>query len=263
MYSPNWGWVNLDSTPDRPVINLTPEQIDQLQAQAQQQLGATLSPSATLIPQPNPNQPNPQPDRDRSIADAAARAPEAPSGIERDKTDGKPFDSSSSSNSTNPINQQNPTNSPTSPADIPKDFDPTILKAIVIMIAIIGGIAWYLWYRKKEQQQLATLPPIERIYRSMIVSLSKTGNSKVPAQTQLEYARSIKNTEHHQIAKIVEEISQLYTAWRYGKQKIDVDRLAKKLQNLHHLQQLATERKRQQWIANQKALWVPGHNPKN
>jgi hypothetical protein len=97
----------------------------------------------------------------------------------------------------------------------------------------------------------------------MISSLSKTGNAKVPAQTQLEYARSIKNTEHPQIAKIVEEISQLYTAWRYGNQKIDINHLAKKLQNLQHLQQLAANRKRQQWIANQKALWVPGHNPKN
>jgi transglutaminase-like putative cysteine protease len=257
MYSPNWGWVNLDSTPDRPVVNLTPEQIDRLQAQAQQQLGAIPSPSATPTPQPNPNTPNPQPDRDRSIADAAAREPEVPSGIERDKTDGKPFDNSS------PPNQQNPTNSPTPPADIPKDFDPNILKAIVIMLAIISGILWYLWHRKQTQQQLATLPPIERIYRSMITSLSKTGNSKVPAQTQLEYARSIKNTEHPQIAKIVEEISQLYTGWRYGNQNIDVNHLAKKLQNLQHLQQLAANRKRQQWIANQKALWVPGHNPKN
>jgi uncharacterized protein YneF (UPF0154 family) len=221
MYSPNWGWVNLDSTPDRPIVNLTPEQIDRLQAQAQQQLGAT--------PQSSPNPPNPQPDRDRSI---------------------------------NNSSQQNQQNQPTPPAEIPKDFDPTILKIIVIVIAIIGGIAWYLWYRKQAQQQLATLPPIERIYRSMIVSLIKTGNAKVPAQTQLEYARSIKNTEHHQIAKIVEEISQLYTAWRYGSQKIDVNHLAKKLQNLQHLQQLAAERKRKQWIANQKSLWVPGHNSK-
>jgi uncharacterized protein HemX len=183
--------------------------------------------------------------------------PEGTSGIERDKTDGKPFDNSS------PQNQLNQPNQPTPPSEIPKDFDPNILKAIVIMLAIIGGIGWYLWHRKQTQQQLATLPTIERIYRSMITSLSKTGNAKIPAQTQLEYARSIKNTEHPQIAKIVEEISQLYTAWRYGNQKIDINHLAKKLHNLQHLQQLAANRKRQQWIANQKALWVPGHNPKN
>jgi transglutaminase-like putative cysteine protease len=257
MYSPNWGWVKLDSTPDRPVVNLTPEQIDRLQAQAQQQLGVIPSPSSTPTPPPNPNSPNPQPDWDRSIADAAAREPEGTSGIERDKTDGKPFDNSF------PPDRQNPINSPTPPADIPtdipRDFDPTILKVTIIIMAIIGGIVWYLWYRNQAQQQLATLPPIERIYRSMIASLSKTGNAKVPAQTQLEYARSIKNTEHPQIAKIVEEISQLYTAWRYGNQKIDVNHLTKKLQNLQHLQQLAANRKRQQWIANQKALWMPGN----
>jgi transglutaminase-like putative cysteine protease len=255
MYSPNWGWVNLDSTPDRPVINLTPEQIERLQAQVQQQLGVTPSPSTTPTPAASPNTPNPQPDRDRSIPDAAARVPEVPSGIERDKTDGKPFDHS--------IDNLSPPNQPNQPAELPKDFDPNILKAIVIILVIIGGIAGYLWHRTQAKQQLATLPPIERIYRSMIASLSKTGNAKVPAQTQLEYAHSIKNTEHPQIAKIVEEISQLYTGWRYGNQKIDIDRLAKKLQNLQYLQQLAANRKRQQWIANQKALWVPGQKPKN
>ena len=187
----------------------------------------------------------------QTIAVAAAREPEVSSGVERDKTDGKPFDTSS------------PPDRANQPAETPAEFDPNILKIIAISIAIIGGIFWYLWYRNQAQQQLANLHPIERIYRSTIVSPSKTSTAKLPAQTQLEYARSIKNTEHPQIAKIVAEISQLYTAWRYGNQKIDVDRLAKKLQNLQHLQQLAANRKRQQWIANQKALWMPGHSPKN
>ena len=218
VYSPNWGWVNLDSTPDRPVVNLTPAQIDRLQAQAQQQFGTTPSPSAPPTPQPNPNPPTPQPDRDNSISNLS------------------------------------PPNQPATPTD----FDPTVLKMIVMAIAIIGGISWYLWHQKQAQQQLATLPPIERIYRSMIASLRKTGNTRASSQTQLEYARSIKNTEHPQIAKIVEEISRAYTAWRYGNQKVDLNHLAKKLQNLQHLQQLAANRKRQQWIANQKAVWMPG-----
>jgi TgpA N-terminal domain/Transglutaminase-like superfamily len=226
MYSPNWGWVNLDSTPDRPVVNLTPAQIDRLQAQAQQQLTPNPAPATTPSSQASPDNPHPQPERDRSI-----------------------------DNSSLP----NQPNSPTPPTELPQDFDPTILKTIVIIITIIGGIAWYLWQRKQAQQQLATLPPIERIYRLTIASLSKTGNSKVPAQTQLEYARSIKNTEHPQIAKIVEEISQLYTAWRYGKQKVDINYLTKKLHNLQHLQQLAANRNRNQWIANQKNLWLPGN----
>lgn len=227
MYSPNWGWVNLDSTPDRPVVNLSPTEIERLQAQAQQQLGATPSPSASPTPQPDPNSPNLQP------------------------------------NWNNSVDNSSPPDRVNQPAETPTDFDPNILKTIAISIAIIAGIFWYLWYRNQAQQQLASLHPIERIYRSTIVSLSKTSTAKLPAQTQLEYARIIKHTEHPQIAKIVEEISQLYTAWRYGNQKIDVKHLTKKLQNLQHLQQLAANRKRQQWIANQKALWMPSHSPKN
>jgi Transglutaminase-like superfamily len=233
IYSPNWGWVGLNSTPnDRPIVNLPTEQLAQLQAQAQQ-LAPTPSPSIAPTPPPNPNPATP------------------------------PIDSSNQSpadlkNSIDNSSHNSPTNNSAPPPlpELPKDLDLTIIKVVIVILAIGGGIAWYLRHRTKEQQQLANLPPIERIYRSMIISLSKTGNAKVRSQTQLEYAHSIKNTEHPQIAKVVAEISQLYTAWRYGKEKIDVQHLAKKLQNLKHLQQLAADRQRQQWISNQKALWL-------
>jgi TgpA N-terminal domain/Transglutaminase-like superfamily len=203
VYFPNWGWFGLDSTPDRPIVNPTAAQLDQLQAQSQQQF--TPSP----LPQSSPN------------------------------------------NSTHPPNSPQSIDNPSEPA---KPRDPIIFKAIAIILAMIGSIAWYYLHHRQQQQQLASLPPIERIYRSMLLSLSKTRNSKTPAQTQLEYAHSIKNTEHPQIAKVVLEISQLYTAWRYGKQKIDVHQLSKKLQNLQYLQQLAKKRKHQQWIATQRSL---------
>jgi hypothetical protein len=225
VYSPNWGWVGVDATPDRPVLQLTAQQQAQLQELLKQQVQPLPSPSATPTPPSNPNYPTPQPDP------------------------------------TSQVNNSSPP--PTPPAELPKiDFNPAILKTIVIIIAIIGGIVWYLQRQRQQQQQLDTLPPIERIYRSMIVSLSKTGNSKVPAQTQLEYARSIKNTEHPQIAQVVAEISQLYTAWRYGKQKIDIQQLAKKFQNLQYLQQLAATRKRQRWFAKHRNLLMPGNTPK-
>jgi TgpA N-terminal domain/Transglutaminase-like superfamily len=208
VYFPNWGWFGLDSAPDQQVINPTPAQLDQLQAQAQQQ----------LAPEPSPQ--------------------------------------SSPNNSTSQPNSPQPFDNPSAPVEPVKPLDPNIFKAIAIILVIIGGIAWYYLHHRQQQQQLASLPPIERIYRSMLLSLSKTRNSKTPAQTQLEYAHSIKNTEHPQIAKVVWEISQLYTAWRYGKEKIDVRQLAKKLQNLQHLQQLAEKRKHQQWMATQKSLWL-------
>jgi transglutaminase-like putative cysteine protease len=221
VYFPNWGWFGLDSTPDRPLLNLTARQLAQLQEQLQQ---IAPSPSATPTPQPS---------------------------AKSDPSSSMPQSSANSSIDRSP---------PVTPFDLPKwNPDPAILKTIVIAIAIGGGIAGYLWYQRQQQQQLATLPPIERIYRSMVKSLSKTGSSKLPSQTQLEYARSVRNTEHPQIAKVVEDISQLYTAWRYGKQRIDVNQLTKKLQALQHLQQVAANRKRQQWFAQVKALWTPGN----
>jgi protein-glutamine gamma-glutamyltransferase len=232
IYSPNWGWVDLNSTTDdRPIVNLPTEQLAQLQAQAQQ-LTPKLSPLIAPAPTPNPNPATPP-------TNSSNQSP----------ADLKNSIDNSSNNS--------PSNNSAPPLpELPKDLDLTIIKVVIMMLAICSGIAWYLRHRTREQQQLATLPPIERIYRSMIMSLSKTGNAKVRSQTQLEYAHSIKNTEHPQIAKVVAEISQLYTAWRYGQEKIDVQHLAKKLQNLQYLQQLAADRQRQQWIANQKSLWL-------
>ncbi len=235
VYFPNWGWFGLDSTPDRPLLNLNDQQIAQLQEQLQQLTAALSLPSGTPPSGTPPSSASTPSDLVNSLI-----SPSSPT---------SPPNSSSSS--------------PMTPFELPKwDLDPAILKTIVLVMAIIGGIAWYLLYQRQQQQQLATLPPIERIYRSMLKSLSKQGSSKLPAQTQLEYAQSIRNTEHPQIAKVVAEISQLYTAWRYGKQRIDINQLAQKLQNLYHLQQLAANRKRQQWFASQKALWTPGNTSK-
>jgi Transglutaminase-like superfamily len=251
VYSPNWGWFGLDATPEHPIVNLTAQQLAQLQTQAQQ-LGLKPDPSAQ--PRPNPatpsnNAPNNAPtDLTKSIDNPANNPANNPNDLTKsiDNSFNNPSDYSSS---------------PPPLPELPKDLDLTAFKIIIVMLAIGGGIAWYLIHKSKEQQQLATLPPIERIYRSMIISLSKTGNSKTRSQTQLEYAHSIKTTEHPQIAKVVAEISQLYIAWRYGKEKIDIQHLARKLQNLQHLQQLAADRQRQQWITQQKLLWL-GNNKK-
>jgi uncharacterized protein YneF (UPF0154 family) len=224
VYFPNWGWFGLDSTPDRPLLNPDDRQLAQLQEQVQQISATQALSSATTPPQ-------------------AANTPTSP-----------PQPSSSSS----PAATNSPTNSSPPPLDLPKWHpDPAMLRTIVILLVVAGGIAGYLWHDRQQQQQLAKLPPIERIYRSMLQSMSQKG-IKLPTQTQLEYAHSVKHTEHPQIAKVVEEISQLYTAWRYGKQRIDVPQLTKKLHQLQHLQQLAVKRQRQQWLAQVRARWTSG-----
>ena len=221
VYFPNWGWLSLDSTPDRPLFNLDERQSERLQQQLQ------LTGTPPNAPNQTPAAITPQPSIDRP-------SPLTPS----------------------------PSESSSPPPESPKwQPDPAMLKAIVLTIGIGSGIAGYLWYRWQQQQQLADLPPIERIYRSMLLSLSKQGRARLPAQTQLEYAQSVSHTEHPQIAKVVWEISQVYTAWRYGKQRIDVQQLTKKLQYLQHLQQLAANRKRSLWFSQQKSRWTPQNNP--
>jgi hypothetical protein len=70
----------------------------------------------------------------------------------------------------------------------------------------------------------------------MLTNLSKQGLTKHPAQTQLEYAQTARDRYPTAIARTIWEISQLYTAWRYGKQRINIQQLAKKYQYLQHLQ---------------------------
>ncbi len=249
MYAPNWGWMGMDATPnspntpnqDRPLLNLTEQQIAQLQSQLKQ-MGLSTAPSSNPASSPNPTS------SPGSNPDSSKPAP--------NNSDHSPFNQSG--------NADRSTQSPTPLPELPKWMtDPTILKMIVIAIAIVSGICWYWFYYRQQQQAVANLHPIERVYRSMLTSLSKTSRAKLPVQTQLEYAASIKTTEHPQVATVVAEISQLYTAWRYGKQRIDLQSLTKKLQYLNHLQQLATKRKRQQWFNQQKMRWTPANLTKS
>jgi TgpA N-terminal domain/Transglutaminase-like superfamily len=250
MYAPSWGWMGMDATPnspntpnqDRPLLNLTQQQIAQLQSQLKQ-MGLSVASSANPTPSPMP-----------------AASPSAGSNQDNSKPASNNSDHSAFNQSANPDRS---TQTPTPPLELPKWMtDPAVLKMIVIAIGIISGICWYFLYYRQQQQALAKLHPIERVYRSMLTSLSKTSRSKLPVQTQLEYAASIKTTEHPQVATVVAEISQLYTAWRYGKQRIDLQALSKKLQHLNHLQQLTTKRKRQQWFTHQKLRWTPANPTK-
>jgi Domain of unknown function (DUF4129)/Transglutaminase-like superfamily len=201
VYFPNWGWLDLDSTPDRPLLNLNTRQLDQLK-----DIAFAEHPPAQATSSPTPNS---------SIESSPTTGEHKPNTV-------TPY----SSNSPLPI--------------LPTD--PVVLRIIVAAIALCLTISWYLWHQHQKQQQLAKLPPVEQIYRSMVATLNKQGLVKHPAQTQLEYATSANQIYPPAIAKVVWEISQIYTAWRYGKQRIDVKQLAKKLHHLQQLQQLAAKK---------------------
>ena len=104
--------------------------------------------------------------------------------------------------------------------------------AIMIAIAFCGWWGWQQWAKWRYRQWLKQLLPVERIYQQMLANLVDRGSSKHPTQTPLEYARSIQNTHLFSISILVTEISQAYTAWRYGQEAQQIDRLQELLTSL-------------------------------
>jgi protein-glutamine gamma-glutamyltransferase len=104
--------------------------------------------------------------------------------------------------------------------------------AISIAISFGGWLGWNQWRKWQHQQWLKKLPPVERIYQQMLAQLSSQGSPKHPTQTPLEYAQNVRDTRTSAIGMSVAEISQAYTAWRYGQQPQQLDRLQGLLKDL-------------------------------
>jgi transglutaminase-like putative cysteine protease len=104
--------------------------------------------------------------------------------------------------------------------------------AIAILIAFCGWWGWQQLGKWRHRQWLKKLSPVERIYQQMLAQLGDLGVSKHPAQTPLEYAHVVRDTRSTSISILVTEISQAYTAWRYGDEAQHVDRLQELLTNL-------------------------------
>jgi protein-glutamine gamma-glutamyltransferase len=103
---------------------------------------------------------------------------------------------------------------------------------IAISLSFCGWWGWQQWRKWQYRQWLKKLAPMERIYQQMLARLSDRGVAKHPAQTPLEYAQIIRNLRSPSIGILVTEISQAYTAWRYGSEPQPVDRLQDLLKDL-------------------------------
>ncbi|NJR32225.1 MAG: transglutaminase domain-containing protein [Chamaesiphon sp. CSU_1_12] len=104
--------------------------------------------------------------------------------------------------------------------------------AIAIAIAFCGWLGWQQLSKWRYRQWLKKLSPVERIYQQMLAHLRDRGISKHPAQTPLEYARVVGSTRPNPIGSLVTEISQSYSAWRYGSEAQHLDRLQQLLADL-------------------------------
>jgi transglutaminase-like putative cysteine protease len=101
--------------------------------------------------------------------------------------------------------------------------------AIAISVAFCGWWGWQQLHKWRHRQWLKKLLPVERIYQQMLANLTIP---KHPAQTPLEYAQLIRDTRSSSLSTVVTEISQSYTAWRYGQEAQQVDRLQELLTTL-------------------------------
>ena len=103
--------------------------------------------------------------------------------------------------------------------------------AIAISIAFCGWWGWQQWGKWRHRQWLKKLSPVERVYQQMLARLDDT-TPKHPAQTPLEYAQIVRETRSTSTSILVTEISQAYTAWRYGEEAQQIDRLQQLLTSL-------------------------------
>ncbi len=104
--------------------------------------------------------------------------------------------------------------------------------AIAISIAFCGWWGWQQWRKWRHRQWLKKLAPVDRIYQQMLAQLRELGLSKNPAQTPLEYAQIVRDHRSSSTSLLVVEISQAYTAWRYGAEAQQIDRLQELLARL-------------------------------
>jgi transglutaminase-like putative cysteine protease len=101
--------------------------------------------------------------------------------------------------------------------------------AIAIAVAFCGWWSWQQFHTWRHRQWLKQLSPVERIYQQMLAHLAIP---KHPAQTPLEYAQTVRDNRSAALGTAATEISRSYTAWRYGAEAQQVDRLQELLTTL-------------------------------
>ncbi|MEP0881723.1 DUF3488 and DUF4129 domain-containing transglutaminase family protein [Trichocoleus sp. ST-U3] len=109
------------------------------------------------------------------------------------------------------------------------------LFAGLILAICLGFLGWLGWNGVRVwlyRRWLAKLPPMESLYQEMLANLRTQGYAKHPAQTPLEYAYLAYQHQPPESAKAIDEITQAYVSWRYGKQNPNVNQLRLRLREL-------------------------------
>ncbi|MBF2028866.1 MAG: DUF3488 domain-containing protein [Oscillatoriales cyanobacterium C42_A2020_001] len=98
--------------------------------------------------------------------------------------------------------------------------------------AFAGWLLWRVWKGWRYQWWLASLSPMERLYRQMVDWLNTQGFRKRSTQTPFEYVAQARATQPTYQADLIEQISQAYVQWRYGGKPANVSEVKHALREL-------------------------------
>ncbi|NER46659.1 MAG: DUF3488 domain-containing protein [Symploca sp. SIO1A3] len=102
---------------------------------------------------------------------------------------------------------------------------------LAIALSFLGWLGWQQWKSWRYRRWLAALPPMENLYQQMLKVLSAKGYRKHPAQTPLEYAKTMGQKQPPASAEVIDEISQAYVRWRYGGHKPNIQQLRQRFKS--------------------------------
>jgi transglutaminase-like putative cysteine protease len=112
------------------------------------------------------------------------------------------------------------------------------LRGIFTAFLVVLGMSFSVWLVGQGWQRgwvywrLRRLLPMERVYRQMLDRLEGQGFRKHAADTPLEYARRVRRGRSGEWERAIEEISQAYVGWRYGREMPEIEGLRKRLRAL-------------------------------
>lgn len=102
----------------------------------------------------------------------------------------------------------------------------------LVAIAFLGWLGFEQFKQWRYRRWLHRLDPVERVYQRMLRMLAVHGYVKHPAQTPIEYARTLAPSLEAASAEIVAAVAIAYAHWRYGDELPNLDYLAGQLQGL-------------------------------
>jgi transglutaminase-like putative cysteine protease len=106
---------------------------------------------------------------------------------------------------------------------------------ILLSTITVGFGGWLLWLGLsswRRQRWLQQLPPMERLYQTLLGWLGQQGFPKAATQTPWEYAQSLGRNSDFAKSAQVSTIIEAYMGWRYGGRPQNVDVLQQQLKGL-------------------------------